>query len=419
MTIKYKKIINIFLVFTVMLFMNVHISYCIVASSQTQYDGIDVSNWQGYIDYKRVKESGIDIVYIKASEGTTFKDPYLEYNYQNAKANGLKVGFYHFLTAINTEQAKKQAQFFASVISGKVPDCKLSMDFEEFNEGISNDEINQISEVFLQTLKELTQKEVIVYSNLYHSQRFFSYELAQKYPLWLAYYGDYNNIANVRSNWNTWDGVQYTSKGTVSGIDGYVDKNKFTENIFMCEESSCPNVESPEPNEEKTIYYTVKRGDNLWNIAKTYGTTVQSIVDLNGIRKPNLIYPGQVFKITTNNSDESETNELGHIIYTVKSGDNLWNIAKKHGTTVQSILEINIIKNPNLIYPGQKIRIPTNGNEEMDTGSNNKTITYTVRRGDCLWNIARYYGVTVSYLTNLNRIRNPRLIYPGQVLIIR
>ena len=57
-----------------------------------------------------MKNAGIQIVYIKASEGTTFKDPYLESNYKNAKANGLKVGFYHYLTATNTYQARKQAE---------------------------------------------------------------------------------------------------------------------------------------------------------------------------------------------------------------------------------------------------------------------------------------------------------------------
>lgn len=421
MNIKYKGIVSFFLIFTIIFFLNVHMSYCIVASSQKQYDGIDVSNWQGYSNYQKIKESGIDVVYIKASEGTRYKDPYLEYNYQNAKANGLKVGFYHYVTATTVEQAKSQAQHFASVISGKTPDCKLAMDFEEFDEGLSNEQINKISEAFLQKLEELTKKEVVVYSNLYHSQRVFSSELAKKYPLWLAYYGNYASLTNVQSSWDVWEGVQYTSKGIVPGINGYVDKNKFTENIFLCEGAECPDVKEPENTESEIIYYTVKRGDCLWNIAKNYGTTVQSIAEANGIQNPNLIYPGQVFKITSSNSEKDETIEMGHYIYTVKRGDNLWNIAKRHGVSLQSILEINIIQNPNLIYPGQKIRIPTLGNEEDNSANNSNytNVTYTVKKGDCLWNIARYYGVSVNYLANLNGIKNPRLIYPGQVLKIR
>ena len=154
MDFKCKGIVSFFLIFTIMFFLNVHMSYCIVASSQKQYDGIDVSNWQGYSNYQKIKESGIDVVYIKASEGTRFKDPYLEYNYQNAKANGLKVGFYHYVTAVTVEQAQMQAQFFASVISGKTPDCKLAMDFEEFDEGLSNEQINRISEALLQKLEK-------------------------------------------------------------------------------------------------------------------------------------------------------------------------------------------------------------------------------------------------------------------------
>ena len=66
-----------------------------------------------------MKNAGIQIVYIKASEGTTFKDPYLEQNYINAKANGLKIGFYHYLTATSVEGARRQAEFFTSVIAGK------------------------------------------------------------------------------------------------------------------------------------------------------------------------------------------------------------------------------------------------------------------------------------------------------------
>lgn len=72
------------------------------------------------------------MVYIKASQGNNIKDPYFDVNYENAKANGLKVGFYHFLTATNTEEAEREAKFFASVISGKSPDCKLAMDYETF-----------------------------------------------------------------------------------------------------------------------------------------------------------------------------------------------------------------------------------------------------------------------------------------------
>ena len=65
------------------------------------YEGIDISHWQNNIDFSKVKNSGIEIVYIKATEGRTHIDPYLETNYRNAKANNLKIGFYHFLSAMS------------------------------------------------------------------------------------------------------------------------------------------------------------------------------------------------------------------------------------------------------------------------------------------------------------------------------
>ena len=68
-------------------------------------NGIDISDWQGDIDFNAVKESGIDIVYIKAGQGG-YEDQLVESNYNKAKAAGLNIGFYYYLTATNTEQAK-------------------------------------------------------------------------------------------------------------------------------------------------------------------------------------------------------------------------------------------------------------------------------------------------------------------------
>jgi len=115
-----KKILLLFLmILTFLVFANTNITYALSPVGSPEYQGIDVSNWQGYIDYRRVKESGIEVVYIKSSQGSNIKDAYFDINYENAKANGLKVGFYHFLTATNTQEAEQEARFFASVISRK------------------------------------------------------------------------------------------------------------------------------------------------------------------------------------------------------------------------------------------------------------------------------------------------------------
>ena len=81
-----------------------------------------------------------------------------------------------------------------------------------FDSSLSRYEINQISNAFLVKLKQLTGKDVVVYSNLYNSQSVFDNTISSQYPLWFAYYGDYTKLTNTFSNWDTWIGVQYTSK---------------------------------------------------------------------------------------------------------------------------------------------------------------------------------------------------------------
>ena len=112
----FKKIKIIVLLFSFVTFFIISTSVSSLAfgpSSSTIYQGIDVSSWQGNINFAQVKNAGIDIVYIKSSEGVSYIDPYFERNYQNAKANGLKVGFYHYVTARTVEEARNQANFFA------------------------------------------------------------------------------------------------------------------------------------------------------------------------------------------------------------------------------------------------------------------------------------------------------------------
>ena len=232
------------------------------------------------------------------------------------------------------------------------------MDYERFY-GVGVEEVNNIAKVFLETVQELTGKEVIVYSDLSNSQYTFDEEIANNYPLWLAYYGDYNNLENVQSNWDYWSGVQYSSTGSISGINGNVDRDIYTDNIFLSQKGEIPNTENPTGNfNTESIIYIVKRGDTLWAISRRYGTTVRKIVELNNIPNPNLIYPGERFKIITNSNAEGvEYNDLGGIIYTVKKGDTLWAISRRYGVTIEHIVELNNIINPNLIYPGERFRI--------------------------------------------------------------
>lgn len=415
---KISIILNFLVIITVILFMNTNFVYAITPISTLEYQGIDVSNWQGYIDYEGVKSDGVDVVYIKASQGSNIKDAYFDINYENAKANGLKVGFYHFLTATNTEQAIEEARFFVSVIANKAPDCKLVLDYEVFG-GVEVEEINQIAEVFLETTKRLTNKEVILYSDLSNAQNLFGRELSENYGLWLAYYGDYRELENVQTNWEKFLGIQYSDRGRVSGINGFVDMDKYSEEIFLDEVSEIPVIENPkEITNTKTINYTIKRGETLWEIARKYGTTVQEVANINNIQNPNLIFPGQTIRILTNTTVRGEeTRGTGDIIYTVQRGNTLSGIAQSYNVTVNHILELNNIQNPNLIYPGQKLRITESNIQDLNPIQNISS-TYVVKRGDNLTSIARRYGVSVNYLVRINGIQNPNIIYPGQLLQI-
>jgi len=363
--------------------------FATIASSSEILNGIDVSNWQGYIDYREVKNSGIDVVYIKTSQGNNIVDAYFRINYNNAKANGLKVGFYHFLTARTEQEALQQADFFASVISNTSPDCKLAMDFEEFGD-LNIEQINSISETFLERLKQITGKEVIIYSDAYNAKATFGRNLAEKYPLWIAEYGaeapsEYSDAYNARatfgkglaekyplwiaeygaeapnkSNWEYWEGFQYTSQGRVSGIQGSVDRDKFTNDIFLSNTEQIVQSGNSENYNQDTAYI-VQSGNTLSGIAVQYGTTVAELVTLNKIQNPNLIFPGERICVPIKgNFQNEELSTLGHRIYTVVAGDTLSELALRFRTTVENIAKLNDIENINLIYIGETLKIPRN-----------------------------------------------------------
>lgn len=311
------------------------------------------------------------------------------------------------MTARSVEEGIKEAEFFNSVIQGTEPDCRLAMDFESFG-NLSKEEINNISLAFLRRLEELTNKKLVVYSDAYNARAIFDERIASNYPLWIAEYGVENPSSNV--NWNNWIGFQYADNGKINGIEGYVDRDKFTEDILLENGGEIPPVVPPvNPPINNEIVYIVKKGDTLSEIALWYNTTVDDLVQRNGITNPDLIYVGQ--KIIIRSNTEQENSQNG--IYVVRRGDTLTQIALRFNTTVNILVKLNNIPNPNLIYIGQRLIVPTGGKNNI------QVITYRVRRGDNLYRIARRYGTTVQNIVRLNGIRNPNLIYIGQILRIK
>ena len=114
--------------------------------------------------------------------------------------------------------------------------------------------------------------------------------------------------------------------------------------------------------------YTVQKGDTLYNIAKMWGTTVEKLAELNGIRNPDKLEVGRVIRLPYDGGDD---------IYIVKKGDTLFDIAKMYNTTPEALADYNGITDINSIEPGQILRIP--GRDYMSALDK-----YTVRSGDSL-----------------------------------
>lgn len=157
---------------------------------------------------------------------------------------------------------------------------------------------------------------------------------------------------------------------------------------------------------QSSFTYVVRYGDTLAGIAARFGTTVQALVAANNIFNPNHIFAGQVLHIP------APPRPACGSTYVVRRGDTLAMIAAHCNRTVAQLVAANGIVNPNLIYAGQVLVIPA------QLPPPTLIVTYAVQRGDYLALIASRFGSTVSAIVSYNNLRNPNVIYPGQVLQI-
>ena len=180
--------------------------------------------------------------------------------------------------------------------------------------------------------------------------------------------------------------------------------------------------------EEKPITYTVKAGDNLYNIAKDFGvsvsdkrynTTVTAIKELNNIAG-NELSVGDVIKVPTVLVDDvSLIGEGTYKEYTVRPGDNLYTIAKSFGVSVDDIKNINNLTSNSLtvgevLMIGEYIPNPLLG---LSCYKDSNTITYIVKKGDNLYDIAKEYNTSVSAIKEINNLTSNDLSV-GQILKI-
>lgn len=199
--------------------------------SASNLKGIDIShhnNDNGVIDFKKVKASGVSVVYVKATEGAVYTDPFFHQNVQSAHAADLKVGMYHF---VNPDcDTESQAQHFAATVKGLPMDCLPAIDYETPCM-LTRDQHTALAKALLDRVKVLTGRDAILYTYTNFIQEHFTVTL-KGYKLWIA---DYRSETAPGENgvWTDWTGFQYSEKGIVSGINGNVDLDVFTTDILL------------------------------------------------------------------------------------------------------------------------------------------------------------------------------------------
>lgn len=189
--------------------------------------GIDVSKWQGYIDWKKVKNNGIEFAMIRigyrgSTEGKIYMDPYFEQNIKGALDNGINVGIYFFSMAITEEEAIQEAAWTVDIIKKYKITYPVAYDFESFGQDrvatISKEQMNNNAVAFLSYIKT-NGYDAMMYGSKNAFNTKWTMSKFSNFKIWLAHYTEQTDYSG---RYNMW---QHTSKGIVDGINGNVDMN--------------------------------------------------------------------------------------------------------------------------------------------------------------------------------------------------
>lgn len=180
------------------------------------YKGIDVSTWQGNIDWNKVKADKIEFAIVRGGYGTSGKDGKFEQNYKNAKAAGVPIGVYHYSYAKTIQESKKEANFCISYLEGKKFEYPIAFDIEDESQlNLSSDKLTSVVKAFCSEVQKAGYY-VCIYSNLHWlKNRLNMSDL--NYDIWLAQWTSKPTYGGSIGIW------QYTDKGKVKGINGNVD----------------------------------------------------------------------------------------------------------------------------------------------------------------------------------------------------
>lgn len=341
--------------------------------------GIDVSRWQGQIDWPQVKKSdcGFAIIKIGGSDQGFYTDGMALRNVLEARACGMPIAFYVYLGgAFSPLEEVQHIKNLISHIGGLKAGEFVALDWEEAHS-------NEVSYVFeiAKGLKNLGFPAPPIYMSLSRVQSHNWRPLVDlNCGLWVAAWGnndDKPDSTPPSDEWPFWMLWQFSSVGNVSGIRGKVDLNLFNGDAELFKKYGAGgNVAMPTiinigtvitPN---TSEYTIIKGDSLSSIAARFGKNWQQLYAINRDRvsDPNKIFAGQRLRIPHNNvsapaptAQHTAPQPPAPRTHTVVNGENLSVIAAKYGLSNWIVLfeaNRNILSDPNLIKPGQQLRIP-------------------------------------------------------------
>ena len=310
---------------------------------------IDISHHQdpARINYKVLCRQ-VDLAIVRVQFGSRLIDRHYRTHIQEMKANGVPFGVYAWVRGISVSDMEVEATDFYNRSKNLNP-AFYAVDVEE--KSMSN--MRAGIKAYINKLRSLTNKKIGIYVG-HHLYESFNLDMNEADFAWIPHYGVNNGRVNSTPKYPC-DLHQYTSVGRLDGYKGNLDfnrlMNKRTLEFFIGEASNLPEEEPNNPGVNlpvSEIIYTIKKGDTLWDIAKVYNTTVNELASYNNIKNAYLIYAGNKLRIPIS----SDT-----ILYTVKRGDTFYGIAYRYGTTVDKLVRDNNIENRNLIYPGQVIKV--------------------------------------------------------------
>ncbi len=319
--------------------------------------GLDVSEFQGEVDWERVKAAGYKFAMLRAGYGYNTIDKQFRRNASECNRIGLPVGVYWFCYAFSPEKAVQEADGCIDIISEYRLDYPVCYDIEQ----ASADYIEKQGVSFTPALAKNVVKSfcdrietkgyyAMFYTNRNFLDTYLGTELSKRYAYWYARYADRFDGTDC----GIW---QYTSTGSVPGITGNVDLDLgYTNYPSVIKKAGLNHLSASSPSPSPVpeyITYVIQPGDTLSGIARRYGTTVTALTQLNKLSDPDKIYAGNTLKVPENGTGVDSSTQY----YTIRPGDTLSEIARRFGTTVSALTRLNGISDPDKIYAGNRIRI--------------------------------------------------------------